>query len=99
LLTKALTALLWGKDLDGTNNAAERSIRTAVAARKVGGGSRGPNGAQARATLASLLRTASQQGPGSNQELRPLESGKFLVTNMDRWGYWRQIIQSFGETT
>lgn len=59
---KELTAFLWDKDLDGTNNAAERAIRPAVVARKISGGSRSKNGARAWATLASLLRTANQQG-------------------------------------
>ncbi len=59
---KELTAFLWEKDLDGTNNAAERAIRPAVVARKISGGSRSKNGAEAWATLASLLRSASQQG-------------------------------------
>ena len=59
---KELTAFLWEKDLDGTNNAAERAIRPAVVARKISGGSRSKNGARAWATLASLLRTAQQQG-------------------------------------
>ncbi len=59
---KELTAFLWEKDLDGTNNAAERAIRPAVVARKISGGSRSKNGAEAWATLASLLRTAQQQG-------------------------------------
>lgn len=59
---KELTAFLWDKDLDGTNNAAERAIRPAVVARKISGGSRSENGADAWATLASLMRTAGQQG-------------------------------------
>jgi len=62
LLPKEVTAFPWDKDLDGTNNAAERAIRPAVAARKINGGGRSPNGAQAWSTPASLLRTASQQG-------------------------------------
>jgi transposase len=59
---KELTAFLWDKGLDGTNNAAERAIRPAAVARKVSGGSRSPAGADAWAKLASLLRTASQEG-------------------------------------
>ena len=59
---KELTAFLWDKDLQGTNNAAERAIRPAVVARKISGGSRSKNGAAAWATLASLLKTAGQQG-------------------------------------
>jgi transposase len=57
-----LTAFLWEKELDGTNNAAERALRPAVVARKISGGSRSDNGASAFAKLASLLRTAAQQG-------------------------------------
>ena len=37
---KELTAFLWEKDLEGTNNAAERALRPAVVARKISGGSR-----------------------------------------------------------
>lgn len=59
---KELTAFLWDKDLAGTNNDAERVIRPAVVARKISGGSRSKSGADAWAKLASLLRTASQQG-------------------------------------
>lgn len=59
---KDLTAFLHEKDLEGTNNTAERAIRPAVVARKISGGSRSDNGARAFATLASLLRTAGQQG-------------------------------------
>src|ERR1700722_3818887 len=59
---KALTAFLWDKDLEGTNNIAERAIRPAVVARKISGGSRSGNGADAFAVVASLLRTAGQQG-------------------------------------
>jgi hypothetical protein len=59
---KELTAFLWEKELDGTNNAAERALRPAVVARKISGGSRSEEGAIAFARLASLLRTARQQG-------------------------------------
>ena len=57
-----LTRFLWDKDLDGTNNAAERALRPAVVARKISGGSRSAKGAEAWAKLASLMRTAGQQG-------------------------------------
>jgi transposase len=57
-----LTRFLWDKDLDGTNNAAERALRPAVVMRKITGGSRSADGAAAWAKLASLMRTASQQG-------------------------------------
>ena len=59
---RELTAFLWERDLDGTNNAAERALRPAVVARKISGGSRSDAGARAWAKLASLMRTASQQG-------------------------------------
>ena len=59
---RELTAFLWEKDLDGTNNTAERAIRPVVVARKISGGSRSKKGADAFAKLASLLRTAGQQG-------------------------------------
>jgi hypothetical protein len=57
-----LTRFLWDKDLGGTNNAAERALRPAVVMRKITGGSRSAAGAEAWAKLASLMRTASQQG-------------------------------------
>ena len=57
-----LTRFLWERDLDGTNNAAERALRPAVVARKISGGSRSAKGAEAWAKLASLMRTASRQG-------------------------------------
>lgn len=59
---KELTAFLWDRNLDGTNNAAERALRPAVVARKISGGSRSKQGADAWAKLASLMRTADQQG-------------------------------------
>ena len=59
---KELTAFLWERNLEGTNNTAERALRPAVVARKISGGSRSENGAEAFARLASLLRTAGQQG-------------------------------------
>jgi hypothetical protein len=67
-----LTAFLWDKDLDGTNNAAERAIRPAVVARKISGGSRSKNGAEAWATLASLLRTAGQQGQNRLETIKSM---------------------------
>jgi hypothetical protein len=67
-----LTAFLWDKDLEGTNNAAERAIRPAVVARKISGGNRSKNGADAWAKLASLLRTASQQGQHVLQAIKDM---------------------------
>lgn len=57
-----LTAFLWDEHVDGTNNAAERALRPAVVFRKITGGSRSMAGARAWATLASICRTARQQG-------------------------------------
>jgi len=48
--------------LDATNNAAERSLRGMVIARKVWGGNRTWNGARTHQILASVLRTCWQQG-------------------------------------
>ena len=59
-----LTRFLWDKDLDGTNNAAERALRPAVVMRKITGGSRSEEGAAAWAKLASLLRSADQRALG-----------------------------------
>jgi hypothetical protein len=59
-----LTRFLWKKELDGTNNAAERALRPAVVMRKITGGSRSEAGAAAWATLASLLRSADQRALG-----------------------------------
>lgn len=67
-----LTAFLWDKDLDATNNAAERALRPAVVARKISGGSRSANGANAWATLASLIRTASQQNRNLMDTIRSM---------------------------
>jgi transposase len=57
-----LTTFLHKPEVDGTNNAAERAIRPAVVMRKITGGSRSEEGAKAWAILASVMRTAEQQG-------------------------------------
>jgi transposase len=57
-----LTTFLHKREVDGTNNAAERAIRPAVIMRKITGGSRSKEGAQAWSVLASVMRTAEQQG-------------------------------------
>ena len=67
-----LTPFLWDPHLDGTNNAAERALRPAVVMRKVTGGSRSVAGAHAWAVLASVLRTASQQGRDAVGTLKEL---------------------------
>jgi transposase len=69
---KELTAFLWDRHVDGTNNAAERALRPAVVFRKITGGSRGPTGARAWATIASVLRTARQQGRNVLDTLKTL---------------------------
>lgn len=69
---KELTAFLRDKDLEGTNNSVERAIRPAVVARKISGGSRSKNGAAAWATLASLVRTARQQGKNVVETIKSL---------------------------
>jgi transposase len=72
-----LTRFLWDKDLEGTNNAAERALRPAVVMRKITGGSRSEAGAAAWAKLASLLRTTDQKNLGV------FEAAKKLI--MDYW--------------
>jgi transposase len=57
-----LTTFLHRPEVDGTNNAAERALRPAVVMRKITGGSRSQEGARAWAILASVMRTAEQQG-------------------------------------
>ena len=71
------TAFMWDKDPAGTNNAAERALRPAVVARKISGGGRSDAGAEAWAKLASLMRTAHQQGRNV------LETVKQLL--VERW--------------
>ena len=67
-----LTTFLWHKQVDGTNNAAERALRPAVVFRKITGGSRSDAGADAWAVLASVLRTARQQGRDALGTLKTL---------------------------
>ena len=69
---KQLTAFLWERHVDGTNNAAERALRPAVVMRKITGGSRSPAGAEAWAVMASVLRTARQQGRDVLETLKQL---------------------------
>ena len=57
-----LTTFLHDPKVDGTNNAAERALRPPVVMRKITGGSRSEAGARAWAILASVMRTAQQQG-------------------------------------
>jgi transposase len=57
-----LTTFLHDAKVDGTNNAAERALRPPVVMRKITGGNRSDEGAKAWAILASVMRTAQQQG-------------------------------------
>ena len=57
-----LTTFLHDSKVDGTNNAAERALRPPVVMRKITGGNRSDEGAKAWAVLASVMRTAQQQG-------------------------------------
>jgi ATP phosphoribosyltransferase regulatory subunit HisZ len=78
---KELTAFLWDKNLDGTNNAAERALRPAVVAREISGGSRSRNGAAAWATLSSLMRTASQQNKNLLETLKSMLTAAWASDN------------------
>ena len=55
-----LTTFLKVREVDPTNNAAERAIRPAVVLRKITGGSRSERGARATFILMSVLKTALQ---------------------------------------
>jgi hypothetical protein len=78
---KELTAFLWEKELEGTNNIAERALRPAVVARKISGGSRSDAGAEAFAKLASLLRTADQQGKHLLETIKGMLMAAWAVGN------------------
>lgn len=67
-----LTTFLHKKEVDGTNNAAERALRPAVVMRKITGGSRSEEGANAWAIVASVMRTAEQQGKDVLDSLKTL---------------------------
>lgn len=58
----SLTPFLRVAELPGDNNHTERQIRPMAVLRKITGGSRSERGAQATATVASLVRTAVQKG-------------------------------------
>jgi transposase len=67
-----LTTFLHHPKVEGTNNAAERALRPAVVMRKITGGSRSESGAQAWAILATVMRTAQQQGLGAFETIQTL---------------------------
>lgn len=69
---QSLTTFLHKAEVDGTNNAAERALRPAVVMRKITGGSRSASGAGAWAILASIMRTAEQQGRDVLQTIKTL---------------------------
>lgn len=67
-----LTTFLHKPQVDGTNNAAERALRPAVVMRKITGGSRSALAAAAWSVLASIMRTAEQQGRDVLQTIKTL---------------------------
>jgi transposase len=76
-ITKHLSALfVFVEDpaVPATNNAAERSLRHLVTARKISGGTRSPGGTATKMTLASLFGTWRLQG------LDPLAECRALLT-------------------
>jgi transposase len=77
-----LTPFLHHADLDGTNNAAERALRPAVVMRKITGGSRSPEGARAWSVLASVMRTAEQQGRDVLDTLKTLLKAEWAGKNI-----------------
>jgi len=77
-----LTTFLHHDEVDGTNNAAERALRPAVVMRKITGGSRSAAGAQAWSVLASVLRTAEQQGRDVMETLKTLLKAEWAGRNI-----------------
>lgn len=67
-----LTRFLWEKKLEPTNNPAERALRPLVVARKISGGSRSVEHAQAWAQLSSILATQEQNGKNVLTETKKL---------------------------
>ncbi|MFO7957819.1 MAG: transposase, partial [Candidatus Brocadiia bacterium] len=59
-----------------TNNRAERAIRPAVVARKMGGCNENTYGAETHAILASILATAKQRGVQGLSYLRSIVSSR-----------------------
>jgi hypothetical protein len=75
---REFTTFLWKKEVEATNNPAERALRPLVIARKITGGHRSMEHAQAWMKLASLLKTQEQNGQNV------LEATKKLL--VDYWG-------------
>ena len=79
---ESLTTFLHKADVDGTNNAAERALRPAVVMRKITGGSRSNQGAKAWSILASVMRTAEQQGRDALETLKTLLKAEWAGKNI-----------------
>jgi len=77
-----LTPFLHDPAVDGTNNAAERALRPAVVMRKITGGSRSETGAHAWAVLASVMRTAEQQGHDVVETIKTLLQASWAGENI-----------------
>jgi len=77
-----LTTFLHRPEVDGTNNAAERALRPAVVMRKITGGSRSQAGAAAWSILASVMRTAEQQGKDVVQTIKTLLKAQWAGKNI-----------------
>lgn len=77
-----LTTFLHDPQVDGTNNAAERALRPAVVMRKISGGSRSKDGAAAWAILASVMRTAEQQGRNVLETIKTLLKAEWANQNI-----------------
>lgn len=77
-----LTTFLHREEVEGTNNAAERAIRPAVVMRKITGGSRSEAGAEAWSILASVMRTAEQQGRDVLEAIKSLLKAQWAGTDV-----------------
>jgi len=77
-----LTTFLHKPEVDGTNNTAERALRPAVVMRKITGGSRSEKGANTWAILASVLRTAEQQGRDLVETIQTLLKAEWAGKNI-----------------
>lgn len=77
-----LTTFLHRAEVDGTNNAAERALRPAVVMRKITGGSRSESAAKAWSILASVMRTAEQQGRDVLETIKTLLRAEWSGKNI-----------------
>jgi transposase len=67
-----LTRFLWDEKVEPTNNPAERALRPMVVARKITGGSRSAEAAEAWNKLSSILATQEQNGKNVLVETKTL---------------------------